>query len=122
GSDFGRNARDDGALHLVQGVQARMPDRDRHGANEDRVSAPLPQTAPTLAARPADRLFAALCALRRARRTIAEYENPYTRARPVGGTDIWPQCRSHIAALVEPSPSRLVYRRWQCCRAADRYL
>ena len=33
------------AVHLVQGLQARMPDRRRHGAHEDRVPAPLPASA-----------------------------------------------------------------------------
>ena len=40
---LGGDARDDGALRLVQGLQARMPDRRRHGADEDRVPAPLSQ-------------------------------------------------------------------------------
>ena len=39
------HARDDGAVHLVQGLQARMPDRRRHGAHEDRVPASLPASA-----------------------------------------------------------------------------
>ena len=39
-----RTPRDDGFVRVVQGLQARMPDRRRHGENENRVSAPLPAT------------------------------------------------------------------------------
>ena len=45
-----RDARHDGAVRVVQGLQARMPDRRRHGAHEDRVPAPLP-AAPRLCRR-----------------------------------------------------------------------
>ena len=64
--DLRRYARDHGIVHLVQGLQARMPDRRRHGADEDRVPAPLPPAPRAHATRPADRLSAALCTLRRA--------------------------------------------------------
>ena len=46
---LGRDARDAGAVRLVQGLQARMPDRRRHGAHEDRVPAPLQEAARPLA-------------------------------------------------------------------------
>ena len=32
-------------VRLVQGLQARMPDRRRHGAHENRIPGPLPQAA-----------------------------------------------------------------------------
>src|SRR5262245_55452284 len=76
-----------------------MPDRGRHGADEDRVSAPLPPTAPALGARPADCLSATLCALRRARSTIAECEKPHPLTRQARRTDVWPQRQSQTAAL-----------------------
>ena len=41
----GRDARHAGAVRLVQGLQARMPDRRRHGAHEDRVPVPLQEKA-----------------------------------------------------------------------------
>src|SRR5580704_17621463 len=66
GSRFRRHARNDGAVHLVQGLQAGVPDRRRHGADEDRVSAPLPEAARAHPARPADRVSPALCTIRRA--------------------------------------------------------
>ena len=42
---LGCDGRDDGALRRVQGLQARVPHRRRHGANEDRVPAPAPTAA-----------------------------------------------------------------------------
>ena len=63
----GRGARHARSLRLVQGLQARMPDRRRHGENEDRVPAPLPAsvTGCTLQG-PAGRASAALRAVGRA--------------------------------------------------------
>src|SRR5260370_850445 len=55
-----RHARDDGAVHRLQGLQARMPDRRRHGAHEDRVPASAPQAARPLPAGAPRRLPAAL--------------------------------------------------------------
>ena len=85
---LGRHARDDGAVHLVQGLQARMPDRRRHGAHEDRVPAPLPQAPRAHAARPADRLSAALCTLRRAHRAAAEPAQPGAGAGQARGAAV----------------------------------
>ena len=45
-----------GALRRLQGLPPRMPDRRRHGADEDRVPAPLPPPPRPAAARAADRL------------------------------------------------------------------
>ena len=69
------DARRDGSVRVLQGLQARMPDRRRHGEDEDRVPRPL-QEAPRLHAEgPADRPSARLCACREpravARRTCA---------------------------------------------------
>ena len=52
-------------VRLLQGLQARMPDRRRHGADEDRVHRALQGEARLHAARPRDRLPAALRALGR---------------------------------------------------------
>ena len=60
--------RDGATLDLcvsLQGLPARMPDRRRHGADEDRGAAPAPTAPWPDARRPPDRLSAALCALRR---------------------------------------------------------
>ena len=43
GARLGRRARRDGPLRRLQGLQARVPDRRRHGADEDRVPASLPR-------------------------------------------------------------------------------
>ena len=56
-------ARDAQALRLLQGLPARMPDRRRHGAHEDRGAGGARRQARPLAARPAGRLSAALCAV-----------------------------------------------------------
>ena len=48
-----RDARNLGSLRVVQGLQARMPDRRRHGADEDRVPVPLPEAPQIDRARPA---------------------------------------------------------------------
>jgi hypothetical protein len=54
---------DDEALRLLQGLPPRMPDRRRHGENENRGWPHAPQ-ARSDAARPAGRLSAALCRTR----------------------------------------------------------
>ena len=61
-----RDARDDRSVRVVQGLQARMPDRRRHGADEDRVPASLSRPPRLAAEGPADRLPAALRARGRA--------------------------------------------------------
>ena len=55
-----RDVRDAGALRELQGLQARMPDRRRHGADEDRVPAPLPPAPRAAPEGPAGRLPAPL--------------------------------------------------------------
>ena len=50
---LGRDGRDHGALRRLQGLQARVPDGRRHGADEDRVPASAPETAWTEPARSA---------------------------------------------------------------------
>ena len=62
-ADLRRNGRDAEALRLLQGLPPRMPDRRRHGAHEDRGAGGARGQARALAARPAGRLSAALCAL-----------------------------------------------------------
>jgi hypothetical protein len=67
---------DDGALRRLQGLPPRMPDRRRHGADEDRVPAPLPRAPRPAPARAAGRLAAALCALRRRLRGARQPARP----------------------------------------------
>ena len=55
-----RHVRDHAALRQLQGLQARMPDRRRHRAHEDRVPVPARQAPRREAARTAGRLSAAL--------------------------------------------------------------
>ena len=57
-------ARDACLMRLLQGLPARMPDRRRHGAHEDRGAGGAREASRPHAARPAGRLAAALCALR----------------------------------------------------------
>src|SRR5207237_294844 len=52
------------SVRLVQGLQARMPDRRGHGAHEDRVSRPLQREPRPQCARSGDRVPAALRAAR----------------------------------------------------------
>ena len=107
---FRRHARDDGAVHIVQGLQARMPDRRRHGADEDRVSAPLPTPSRAPGARSADRLFAALCSLCRAHCAIDEPEKPGSFSRPSRRAAVWAQRRPQIARMVRSPLSRKIVR------------
>ena len=58
-----RDGGDAEALRLLQGMPARMPDRRRHGAHEDRSAAGAGGKIRPVAARPAGRLSAALRAL-----------------------------------------------------------
>ena len=99
-----RYARDDGAVHLVQGLQARMPDRRRHGADEDRVPAPLPQTPRAQPARPADRLAAALRPLCRAAGAAAQSAQPGAVSGPARRTAVRAQRRRQIAANGRHAP------------------
>ena len=52
---LGRGGRGDEALRLLQGVPARMPDRRRHGEDEDRGAGGARRSARHLGAGPADR-------------------------------------------------------------------
>ena len=61
---IGRAGRGDGAVRVVQGVPARMPDRRRHGEDEDRGAGGARRAARRRRARVADRGTAALCAVR----------------------------------------------------------
>ena len=60
-----RDAGDDEAVRLVQGLPARVPHRRRHGEDEDRGAGRRQQAPRPVAARPPRRLPAALRALRR---------------------------------------------------------
>ena len=129
------DARDDGAVRLVQGLQARMPDRRRHGADEDRVPAPLPPRPRAFGARPAGRLSAALCALCRAAGAAAQSAQPGAvlgAARRAASSGSAPRARCRggprgpIAALIRPragaNPPPLAGERSPRGRAARRHL
>ncbi len=60
-----RDGGDAEALRVLQGLPARMPDRRRHGAHEDRGAGGARRETRPVAARPAGRLSAALRAVRR---------------------------------------------------------
>ena len=72
------------ALRFLQGVPARMPDRRRHGENEDRGAGGSGGQARPSFARAADRISPALCAVR----------------RPMAGTGQPAQRRAAPAAMV----------------------
>ena len=76
-----RALRDARALRRLQGLQARMPDRRRHGADEDRVPAPLPRPPRLGTEGPADRVPPALRADRRPRRAARQPARPRAAAR-----------------------------------------
>jgi len=60
------------SLRLLQGLQARLPDRRRHGPDEGRIPASLPCEARPAAEGAPDRLPAALCPLRGEARALDE--------------------------------------------------
>ena len=68
---LGRDVRGAGSVRALQGLQARMPDRRRHGEDENRVPASLSRAPRLLAEGQADRLPAALRALGGALRAAA---------------------------------------------------
>ena len=76
-----RDGGDDEALRLLQGVPARMPDRRRHGAHEDRGAGRAREEIWIVVARPAGRLSAALCAVRGAHSLAAQCARTRCRAR-----------------------------------------
>ena len=100
------HARDDGAVHFVQGLPAGMPDRRRHGADEDRVSAPLRGAPPARAARPADRLSAALRPVCGARRPAAQSAQPGGVSGAAWRAAVPAQRRPPTAGMVDPPLSR----------------
>ncbi len=65
-ADGGRHGRHDAAVRRLQGLQARVPGRRRHGAHEGRVPAPLHEAPRPRPARPAGRDPAAICTVGRA--------------------------------------------------------
>ena len=71
-----RDGRDAQAMRLLQGLPARMPDRRRHGAHEDRSAGGARRETRAFAARPAGRLAAALRAARRETSVAAQYARP----------------------------------------------
>ena len=88
---------DDGdaqTLRLLQGLPARVPDRRRHGADEDRGAGGARGEIRPVAARPAGRLSAALCAVRR---ESAVADERARRTARIGGT-VGAACRLQPAA------------------------
>ena len=102
------------AMRVLQGLQARMPHRRRHGAHENRVSGALQQAPWPEAARPPGRLAAALraLALAQSRRwptrprhwASASPASPQSAPCPPGG--------AMRSALVLPRPR--AGARWRC--------
>ncbi len=117
-ADFRRDGGDDEALRLLQGLPARMPDRRRHGAHEDRGDGGARRAVRLLAARSADRLAAALCALRRENAVAAQCtQHDAGRGLAVGGdrgifgaaqlADMAAGCVSRFDDARSRAPSRL---------------
>jgi FAD/FMN-containing dehydrogenase len=73
------DVRDAGAMRLLQGLQARVPDRRRHGAHEDRVPAPLSSAPSAHREGQARRASAALGAVGCPRRAARERAGPPCR-------------------------------------------
>ena len=102
----GRRARRARSLRRLQRLSPRMPDRCRHGADEDRVPASMAARARRALARPAARLSATLGVARRARRAAAEPAQPVAGARArYGAAD------GHSAARSLPQWRRDTVRR-----------
>ena len=80
-----RDGGDDGALRRLQGLQARVPDRRRHGADEDRVPASAPEAARGTTLR--DRLVASLPTLRPRRQPARMADEPARSATGAPGGD-----------------------------------
>ena len=101
--DFRRGRGCNVALRLVQGVQARMPDRRRHGEDEDRGSGGALRSQWPDATRLADCRIAALRAARRAVRATGQSAEPHPPAAP-------PR-RTHHRVCRRAPPPRLASRR-----------
>ena len=117
-ADLGRDGADAQALRLLQGLPARVPDRRRHGAHEDRGAGGARRQARALAARPAGRISAALCA---ARRQMARSRQPAQRPAAVAamvGKIRRPERAQEPAALAQRCVARAgaSARRRQCAR------
>ena len=118
--------RGDGSVRVVQGLQARVPDRRRHGADEDRVPRPL-QAAPRLHAEgPAGRAPARLRACGEPRAVARQPARPHSRrggarrtaARPVGAAPPADLAPRHV--LARPRPVAVRQRRGDDRRRAFR--
>ena len=111
-----RDGRDAQALRLLQGLPARMPDRRRHGADEDRGAGGARGEARPVAARPARRLSAALCA---ARGEMAAARQPAQR-QAAPGAMVAEACRVQHAAQPAALADRLLPGNGALCRRAGR--
>ncbi|MGX1143976.1 FAD/FMN-containing dehydrogenase [Bradyrhizobium ottawaense] len=98
--------RDDGnaeTLRLLQGLPPRMPDRRRHGQDEDRGAGRARRLARPDIARPPGGLSAALCRPRRALRAAGQFTQP----QPAAPKAVRTLCRHQRT----PRPARLPQRR-----------
>jgi len=77
------------SLRLLQGLQARLPDRRRHGPDEGRVPASLPCEAWPAAEGAPDCLPAALCAFCCQARAADEFARPHSGAGKAERTLAW---------------------------------
>ena len=94
-----RDAGDHEAVRLLQGLPARVPDRRRHGQDEDRGAGRRQQAPRPVPARPARRLPAALRALCRAPRPAHERPQRHPGARLADGAPHGPLRQAPAAAL-----------------------
>ena len=125
------------SVRLLQGLQARMPDRRRHGAHEDRIPGALPQAPRPDAARARDRLPAALraaggraCAALRTSATrwcssgFAGFTDATRRCRrgatTISSTGAWPKSGEREVVLLVDTFNR--YFEPENARAAIRVL
>ena len=95
----GRDGRNTEALRLLQGMPARVSDRRRHGAHEDRSAGDPGRTARALAARSAGRVSAAIRALRGASVVALELARYCSRCGEAVRGDDRIQCAAKSAAL-----------------------
>src|SRR5207244_3321145 len=92
------------ALRLMQGVPARMPDRCRYGAHEDRGAGGAGCARSPVWARPFRRLSTALCPVRFAPAMVAQSARPDSGAGVAVGTRRGLQRSTQPAALAPAIP------------------
>ena len=102
GADVGRRGRGARPVRLLQGLQARLPDRRRHGAHEDRGEVGAPHEQGPHVARPADRQPAALS--RRGRGGCPGCSTSPGSCSPLSASPSSARCRSGAATRSSRPP------------------